>query len=131
MRIHLLLFMFFLLGCIPLQPPPTLNPLPPPDAGPPDIFTGYIADCSDSSVGSQSAKVGSWVQSCPNFNGGYDACMVKGVNTYTKDAIVCVTIDLNVGWQQEIAKGTASDQQKVNAKCANTWIRDHRLGARR
>jgi len=119
-------------SCLPpLLPPATLNPLPSPDAGPPDSFTAYIADCSDSSVVSQKDKATTWIIGCNNFSGGYDTCMVKGLDNVTKDAIVCTVVDLNVAWQRQISMGTATDIQKACAQQANTWIRNHRVGVRR
>ena len=118
------------LGCSYPKPPPSLNPLPSPETGS-DIFTDYVADCSDSFVIDQAPKATRWVQGCLDFDGGYDTCLVKGADYYTKDSIVCAVVDLNVRWQIEAAKNTASDVQIANANHANDWIRRHRVGARR
>ena len=105
--------------------------MPPPEVETPDIFTEYIADCSDPSVEAQSAKSAQFVRGCFDFDSGYAECLVKVADSFTKDTIVCVTIDLNVGWQKEVARDTASDMVRANASHANAWIRAHRTGARR
>jgi hypothetical protein len=129
MKITLLL-LAVALGCSHPQSPLTLNPLPPPEATAPDVFTNYIADCSDPSVDNQGARVVLWVQGCLDSNEGYDVCMAEGVKYFTKDALVCTTIDLNVEAQREIARDTATGTQKSLARVANPWIRNHRIGAR-
>lgn len=130
MKLKFVLFAVLLVGCV--HPLPPAEPTPPPvDAGVPDIFTGYVADCNDQTVVDQSAKAVSLVTGCLDFDGGYDACLVKGLDNYSKDTIVCVTIDLGVKWQRLVAKDTATDIQRANAIHANDWIRRHQIGARR
>jgi hypothetical protein len=127
----LALLLVGLLGCVQPLPPPSINPLSPPAVAEPDIFTDYVADCSDLSVEVQSTKATQFVSGCLDLDSGYNWCLVKAADSFSKHTIVCVTIDLNVEWQKEIAKDTASDMQRANAKHANDWIRSHRIGARR
>ena len=129
MRCALLLFVAGLIGCAPLPPPGSIPP--PPDAGPPDIFTGYVADCSDPSVAYQSARASTFIAGCPEFDGGWNACLLKATDTFTKDAIVCATVDLNVDWQRKVTEGTATDAQRKGALMANSWIYEHQIGVRR
>ena len=128
--VFLALLLSFSLGCAHILPP--TEPTPPSVvAGPPDVFTDYIADCGDLSVTDQSAKATSVVQGCLDFDAGFDDCLVKGTDNFSKDTIDCVTIDLNAKWQRLVANDTATDMQKANTAHANTWIRNHRVGARR
>ena len=54
--LHFILLVFIVLAvaCIPPLPPPGQIP-PPPDAGPPDVFTLFTADCSLQIVADQEA----------------------------------------------------------------------------
>jgi hypothetical protein len=114
----------------PITPPGGLSATLP-DAAVSDIFTGFIADCGDLLVADRTAKAAFWVQSCMDLEGGTDRCMVKGSDTYTKDALVCLLIDMNVTWQREISEGNSNAQAMINSANANRWIRNHQIGARR
>lgn len=113
----------------PITPPGNLTATP--DAAVSDVFTGVIADCSDLLVGDRTSKVQFWVQSCMDLEGGVDSCMVKGSETFTKDAMICLLIDMNVQWQRDIFDGVSHAQAMINSANANRWIRNHQIGARR
>jgi hypothetical protein len=127
----ILLFTLLLVGsCIPPQPVP--GPIPPlPDAGPPDIFTTFMADCSKSVVTDQTPKAVTVVPACVEADHGIDACLVSMTKYFEMDTVACVIADLNVKLQRRVAMGTADDNQQRSAANANTWIRNHRLGVRR
>jgi hypothetical protein len=127
-------FLTFVCICLfwcakPITPPGSLLPMP--DAAVSDVFTGLIADCSDLLVSDRTSKAQFWVQSCMDLESGADACMVKGTETFTKDALVCLLIDMNVQWQRDIADGVSNAQAMVNSATANRWLRNHQVGARR
>lgn len=126
-----LLFTLLLVGsCIPPQPVPRPIP-PPPDAGPPDIFTTFMADCSKSVVADQTAKAVTVVPACVEADHGVDDCLVSMTKYFEMDTVACVIVDLNVKLQRRVAMSTADDNQQRAAANANTWIRNHRLGVRR
>lgn len=111
-------------------PSKTFSDLPP-DAAVSDCFTGFVADCNELLIGDRTAKAAFWVQSCMDLEGETDKCMVKGAEVYTKDALVCLLIDMNVRWVKEISEGVSNPQTIVNSANANRWIRNHQVGARK
>lgn len=114
----------------PITPPASITTSPI-DAAVSDVFSGVIADCSDLLVGDRTAKAAFWVQSCMDLEGETDRCMVKGAETFTKDALICLLIDMNVQWQKDISEGVSNPQSVINSANANRWIRNHQIGARR
>jgi hypothetical protein len=126
----LLLPLLLLIACIPPQPVP--GPIPPlPDAGAPDIFTTFMADCSKSVVADQTAKAVTIVPACVEADSGVDDCLVGMTKYFEMDTVACVIVDLNVKLQRKVAMGVADSDQTLAAHNANTWIRNHRLGVRR
>lgn len=113
----------------PITPPGNITAVP--DAAISDVFTGVIADCSDLLVADRTSKVHFWVQSCIELEEGIDSCMIKGSETFTKDAMICLLIDMNVQWQRDISEGVSNAQAIISSGNANHWIRNHQIGARR
>jgi hypothetical protein len=130
MKLMLLLGTMMLTGC--MQPLPSPGPIPPaPDAGAPDIFTEYTADCSSSAVWLERQQAIPWVQGCLDFDGGTDDCMVQGAGHYTKDSIVCAASDLSVKYQRYVDEDVATPMEAANVAHANGWMRKHQIGIRR
>jgi hypothetical protein len=57
--------------------------------------------------------------------------MVAAADSLTRDVLVCSLVDLNMTWQRDIAKKTASAQEQSAAARANKWIFEHQIGVRR
>ena len=133
--LHFILLVFIVLAvaCIPPLPPPGQIP-PPPDAGPPDVFTLFTADCSLQIVADQEAdqekRQLTTVRDCLGASFQTNDCLVAATKSLERDTIVCALVDLNVGLQRKVAMGAASPDERGEAARANTWIRDHRVGVR-
>ena len=128
-RTKRLLLGILLSSCLPPLPPPGKVP-PPPDVGPADVFTNYVADCGLPTVAKEVPSASPVVQSCFEDPGSLDTCLVRASATFTKDTLVCLVTSLDVVWQLQVARGLATDDEKAHAATANRWVYSHQIGVR-
>jgi hypothetical protein len=137
-----------LVSCVAPIPVPTPAPVPTPSPDAPvlvssDIFTGALVKCAQASA----APVDE-VRTCLDA-ANTDACLVGLADPYgykpvgapipaygmpkvTDDAVIisitCTVRDLEMKIAPDIAKGTATEAQRLELEAASRWINGHGIG---
>lgn len=112
------------LGCATPTPIPTPPPAPP-DAGPADIFDGFVADCSKVSPSAPLDQV----RACLGLATTAE-CLVELTPANTLDTVACTVRAWTMTLHVQLARGADGPKMQAEASAADQWIRSKRIGYR-